>query len=446
MIKAPFRIGLSGILFVSGLLFASVVLAAIVVGSSTTNISNDVVYTQLKLTQPSNTAVGDFLLANVCVKGGSGATITAPPGWTLIGRTDNDDNVTIASYWVVATTTGSVWDIWTITPSTRAVGGITRFTGIDSNSPVDAMASSTGRGTYATTTAVTTARSGDQIITIYATSFGRDSSINFATSTGMTKEYDAQNTPYGPTTSFQDLAQTATGTTATASSTFTTGPQREWATQTIALEAPLNTITLDNQGSGAAAATSVTISYTAAANSLITVCGENDIDVNGSNFTATWNGATMTKDVELHAVGGPDDHVVKTLFSYYETMGGTHNIVVTATGQSTYVEANVASFLGAKNAHAFATTTTYTGANVTSAGDTIDTTGHNNALHIACGYIGTSPTASTGAQIINTKDNNRTLWASSPYTVTPAGSNTITVTWPSATGAAFLGGAYDIAP
>jgi hypothetical protein len=69
MKKAPFRFGLSGTLLVSGLLFTSVVLAAIIVGSSTTNVSNDVISTQLKLTQPSNTAVGDFLLANVAIMG-----------------------------------------------------------------------------------------------------------------------------------------------------------------------------------------------------------------------------------------------------------------------------------------------------------------------------------------------------------------------------------------
>jgi len=439
MMKTPFRFGLSGVLLVSGLLFASVVLAAIVVGSSTTNVSNDVVSTQVKLTQPSNTAVGDFLLANLAIKGGTGAGITVPSGWTLIERTDNDTDVTIASYWAIATSSGAAFDTWTINPSTRAVGGMTRFTGIDTTNPVDAMASSTGFGTYATTTSVTTTRNGDQILTIYATDYGKDSTVNFATSTGTTKEYDAQNTPFGPTTSFQDLAQTSAGTTATASSTFSAGKNREWAAQTIALQVPGISIALDNKATGSSNSTSSSVSLTATSSTLIIV-GCEDQFTTGSSVTATWAGNAMTQDAQ--AINTNDD--VSTLFSYYNTTGQTANAVCNAPSDS-YVSTMVTSFTGAKNAHAFATDTGHWSDAETSKTSTIDASGHTNAMHIAVSYAGTGQTAGSGTQVLQIVGNARAMWASNPYSIAPAGSNSISITF-SASGGSYAAGAYDAAP
>jgi len=133
-----------------GLLFSSFALANILSGSSTTNVSNDVAYTALSLSKPSTAVAGDVLLANVSVNGGSPAVITAPTGWVSIARTDNDTNISVASYYKVVSGSEPTSYTWTISPQTHAVGGITDYTGVDTTNPIDAVGSSTGRGAVLT--------------------------------------------------------------------------------------------------------------------------------------------------------------------------------------------------------------------------------------------------------------------------------------------------------
>lgn len=217
------------------LLFSASALADIVSGASTTNTSNDVSLTQLTLDTPSGVVSGDFLLASVSVNGGTSAGITAPQGWTLITRTNNDTNVGIASYYKVATANEPSTYTWSIAPQTRAVGGITRYSGVDSTNPVDVSGSATGRGTNATAPSVTTTSLGDKVIHLFASNFGTNNSSFFSTTTGTVKEYNAKNVPFGPTTASESLTLPTVGATSPASVTISQGPQRDWVAQTIAL-------------------------------------------------------------------------------------------------------------------------------------------------------------------------------------------------------------------
>src|SRR5262249_13779339 len=78
-------------------LSASVALADIASNEFSTAASTDVTITQVQINKPSNVAKNDILLTDVIVNGGGAATITAPSGWTLIRRTDNDTNTAMAS-------------------------------------------------------------------------------------------------------------------------------------------------------------------------------------------------------------------------------------------------------------------------------------------------------------------------------------------------------------
>jgi hypothetical protein len=103
----------------------------------------------------------------------------------------------------------------------------------------------------------------------------------------------------------------------------------------------------------------------------------------------------MTKDKE--ATNSSD--AVADLFSYYNTTATTTNAVCNASGV-TYVAGVVASFTGAKNAHAFAVDSAGWQSPDISKTSTIDTTGHNNAMHVAFSYTGQNISAGTGTQII----------------------------------------------
>ncbi|HYF13257.1 MAG TPA: hypothetical protein VD928_03100, partial [Candidatus Paceibacterota bacterium] len=203
------RAGISGSIFVAGaFLIVSVVIADISVGNSRTNVSNDVIYSEVTLTKPSGVVSGDLLLASISINGGqpTTATTTHPSGWTLLAKTDNDTHVGILTYWKIAGASEPSSYTWTIGTQVRAVGGITRFTGVSTSNPIDVVASSTGRGTSAIAPSATTTQDGARIITVFAVNVGKENTI-FATSTGMTKLYDIKNEPLGPTASAQERSQ-----------------------------------------------------------------------------------------------------------------------------------------------------------------------------------------------------------------------------------------------
>jgi hypothetical protein len=230
------KITLVGALF--GLLFATTVFADIISGLSTSNISTDITVTQLNLNKPSTSAIGDFLLANVSVNGGTTENITAPAGWTLIQRTNNSNTVAIASFWKKVEASEPPTYTWTISPQTKAAGGITAFSGVDTMNPIDSAADATGRGTAATAPALVRSANNDQVVALFASNFGKNNTGAFSTTPGMIKLYDAKNTPSGPTTAAEDKTEASAGLSGpfavTISNTF-----HEWAAQTLALKMAL---------------------------------------------------------------------------------------------------------------------------------------------------------------------------------------------------------------
>ncbi len=220
------------------LLFATAAFGSAVSGLSTTNISNDVTLTQLILSKPSDALAGDVLIANVSVNGGYPAQIIQPTGWALITRSDNDTNISVASYYKVVAASEPSTYTWNITPQTHAAGGITRYIGVGTTSPIDAFATSSGHGTVATAPSITTASDNERVIVLTASDTGANNTNFFSTSSGMIKLYDARNTPFGPTTAAEDMLQAIAGSVSSVMVTISQGKQHDWVAQTIALRSP----------------------------------------------------------------------------------------------------------------------------------------------------------------------------------------------------------------
>lgn len=214
-------------------LCASTAVAAILSGGSTTNISTNVSLSQIALAVPTDAEVGDMLIASVAVLGGAPATISAPQGWAMIARTDNAEEVGLATYWKQYTGTENVY-LWTITPQARAVGGIVRYEGVSGDAPIIAATSNSGRGTSATALSVAVENE-SQVLALYAYDAGITSGNRFSTPIGMVEKFDTSNTPFGPSLSVHDRTQEVSGLSGDDVSDFGNGPQRNWVAQHISL-------------------------------------------------------------------------------------------------------------------------------------------------------------------------------------------------------------------
>lgn len=224
---------------------ASIALADINFEGFKTSVSSNVTITEITIAKPDLVAEGDLLLAGIAVDGGSPATITPPSGWSLIARTDNDTNVGIESYQKIAGTLEPTSYTWTITPQSRAVGGITRYSGVSVSNPIDASAGNIGRGTTATTSSITTTVANAKIVALFAIDYGIHSNGYFTPPTGMAERYDTAKTPFGPSVTSNDATQVAEGNSGIKSSNINTVLPKNWVSQLIALRPSSTSITDD---------------------------------------------------------------------------------------------------------------------------------------------------------------------------------------------------------
>lgn len=221
---------------------ASGALAAIVSGSFTTGVSKNVTITNLTIFRPASTVEGELLLASITLSAGNSQEVTAPDGWNLIQRTNQGTNVSIVSYWKVASDVEPTEYSWTITPQTKAVGGITQYAGVDPENPIDVSGGAAGVGKVATAPSVTTTVEGAKLITLFAIGNALAKGNHFSVPSGMTEIYDIANAPLGPALALDEAVQASAVTTGSKSSNL--GPQkRSWVAQQIALR-PAEAVTI----------------------------------------------------------------------------------------------------------------------------------------------------------------------------------------------------------
>lgn len=214
--------------------------AAIVFGAATSNANAQSGSATLVLTTPASTAVGDFLLASIEFNGGSNKTITAPAGWTLILRQDRATDTGMATYQLVATTTGAVAYTWKIgLTNDRASGGIIRYTGVDAANPIVTVSGSQNTNTAtAIAPSVTTTANNQMVVNL----FGNDSSKTLSTPIGSSLRFDVVNpNNSGPRIIGTDYVQAVAGATGTKVASSSPGND-DWAAQSIVLKSAITNV------------------------------------------------------------------------------------------------------------------------------------------------------------------------------------------------------------
>ncbi len=146
----------------------------------------------LIVNRPAGTQVGDVMIAAIGVRP-SGATITAPAGWTLIRRTNQaaTNSLAQATYWKVVAAGEPANYTWTL-PNTHtgATGGIMAFYGVNAAAPVDVENGQiNASGLNVTAPSVTTTRQYDMIVSTHTIS----SSTTFTPPGGMTETVDIRS-------------------------------------------------------------------------------------------------------------------------------------------------------------------------------------------------------------------------------------------------------------
>jgi len=314
------------LLAVGALVVASVTFAAIVVGASATGISDHVTYTNLTLNTPSSVSAGDLMLASIAINGGSAVNVTSvPSGWTQVAQTQNDVNVTLVTYWKIAGASEPGSYLWTINAQTRAVGGITRYSGVDTTNPIDVSSGNTGFSASATTTAVTTSAANEEVLAVFAT----DVSKTLSTPTGLTQEYQQSHGNLGPTVAANDVLQVSAGSSGSNTSSIDLHASRYWAAQQIALRRLSGHPTINGSIStahvGDVAVVSTTFSHTVnAGNNQMLIVTMGAEDGGGEDTSATYDGVAMTKG-SAHGLG------TTAYYDYWYLINppqGTHDVVI----------------------------------------------------------------------------------------------------------------------
>jgi MSHA biogenesis protein MshQ len=148
--------------------------------------------TTVTIALPGATAQNDVMIASIGVRP-STASITAPPGWTLVRRIDNA-SATSNSLIVYRRLAGSSEPgsySWSSVDASFAVGGIQSFSGVDTATPIDVESTgqATASGTSHATASVTTTVNNTLIVTSHTFA----SSRSWTATGGMAEAFDQQS-------------------------------------------------------------------------------------------------------------------------------------------------------------------------------------------------------------------------------------------------------------
>ncbi|MFD2091828.1 hypothetical protein [Blastococcus deserti] len=186
----------------------------------------------LTLVTPTGTSSGDVLVAQVANRYGAYGGLTAPAGWTLLGRTTSGSAVTSAMFWRVATAAEPTSATFGLVGSSgvQMVGGIAAYRGVSTSDPVNAFGTAIGAGATASTPSVTTTRAGTMLV---HTIVKRQEDLPPpAGTTGRWQLMSGNGTATAGATGADELFA---GPGTTTSRTSTTGFSTEWVTHTVAL-------------------------------------------------------------------------------------------------------------------------------------------------------------------------------------------------------------------
>jgi hypothetical protein len=147
--------------------------------------------TELVINMPPDTVPGHVMVATVRTRGS--VTVTgAPSGWTAInpGGTGDTTNGHVYLYWKTAGESEPASYTWTFSTSSRMVGGITTFSGVDTEFPIHAHDAVLTAATSVTAPSVTTTVPGCMLIRSYSAMTGTSAEnleLYFVTAAGATQ-------------------------------------------------------------------------------------------------------------------------------------------------------------------------------------------------------------------------------------------------------------------
>ena len=177
---------------------------------------------------------GQFLIAGITVDGGAATSVATPNGWNLIRRTDNGNNLSTLSYYRWAGTNEPSSYTWTFGASVRAAGGIMRYTGVNTGTPVDGSSTNTGNGGNQgnlRASSVNQSVGNAALVTFHAIDTGTTISTN---NSGMNEQFDVRNNSNnGPTIQGSEDTDGSSG--QTGNKDHDAGNSAQWAAQLIVL-------------------------------------------------------------------------------------------------------------------------------------------------------------------------------------------------------------------
>jgi type II secretory pathway pseudopilin PulG len=196
--------------------------------------------TSVTVNAPVGLAPGHFMLAAAVVDADATTTLSAPAGWTLVGRIkDSTNTVTTGVWWKFATASEASSYQFTWTGSRKAYAWITRFTGVEPSAPINVSSTTAGASASSTPSSpsVTTTVANAMVVRIGGFDDG-DVNVDNAGVSGHTTltadESDAGASATNPVSGAAAyVLRASAGSTGTAN--FTLAASEEFVTFTIAL-------------------------------------------------------------------------------------------------------------------------------------------------------------------------------------------------------------------
>ena len=178
----------------------------------------------MTIAQPAGTLPGDVLVACMALNTRRVVTGGVPPGWQPIAEVTSIPNPHVYGYYKVAGGPEPADYTWLLSSPTQNSGGIARYSGVDNESPLDAVASSASKtvATAGTVPGVTTTTSRAMLIGCMGVNSSTDA-VAFAAPAGMVDVWDLG----GKRHELAEGLQAAAG--PTGDKTWTFRARREWA-------------------------------------------------------------------------------------------------------------------------------------------------------------------------------------------------------------------------
>src|SRR5271154_1124523 len=183
----------------------SIVLRSIATGS-TTSSSRD----HVTIPATDGVSAGQVLIAQIAIRGGSGLTITAPSGWSLVRRDDSGPTISQAVYVRVVPSSGTepASYTWSFNNGNDAAGAIAAYVNVTGVQPID-VTGGQNNGVSATITApsISLPHGGDRVVALFA--IADTSPVTGPAS--MNQRWNFRSSSYGISVVMSDLTYASSG-------------------------------------------------------------------------------------------------------------------------------------------------------------------------------------------------------------------------------------------